>query len=240
MIIEQWHYNFKLRINRIDSQDKKDLNPAEIDEILNDAIKIWVNQQYSGNNVKKESFEESQQKLDNLSTLSIKYPDQQPITPVVSNNLVSEFALSNLKYEYLHMLRCKGTIQGCFTPISVNLVQTDDLNFILSDPFRKPSNGTFKRLVGTIGKSSLNNNSSLYLYKDNFEIENVYIEYLKVPNIVSIGGYHDINGNIKSKVECDLPETFHTQIIDIAVQEYDRINNPQGFQLSSQKQLVNN
>lgn len=62
MIIELWHYNFKLRYNKIDSQHKKDLNPAEIDEILNDAIKIWTENQYSGNNITKQGAEIVQQK----------------------------------------------------------------------------------------------------------------------------------------------------------------------------------
>lgn len=245
MIIELWHYNFKLRYNKIDSQHKKDLNPAEIDEILNDAIKIWVEQQYSGNNNKKVGAEVIQQKTDNLSSLLIQYPYQPIITTTIHNDNIYEFPLSTTKgliHPYLHIMRVYGKIKNCSEKINVELVKHNDINFILTDPFRKPSNGVFKRLIGTFGKSSQTNiESSIFIYTDNFEIDGIYPEYYKKPALVSIGGYKDINNNLKTKVECDLPESFHTQIIDIAVQEVSRIlEDINKFQLVSQKQLINN
>lgn len=245
MIIELWHYNFKLRYNKIDSQHKKDLNPAEIDEILNDAIKIWVEQQYSGNNVKKAGAEVIQQKTDNLSSLLIKYPIQPQLTTILINDGVYEFPLSitkGLSYPYLHIMRAFGKIKNCSEKVKIDFVEHDDLGYILSDPFKKPSNKLFKRLVGVFGKSSQSNiESSIFIYTDNFELEGIYPEYYKKPNVISIGGYKDINGILKQKVECDLPESFHTQIIDIAVSEVSRIlEDTNRFQLTSQKQLINN
>lgn len=245
MIIELWHYNFKLRYNKIDSQHKKDLNTAEIDEILNDAIKIWVEQQYSGNNVKKAGAETIQQKTDNLSSLLIKYPIQPILTTNLINEGIYEFPLSTLKglkFPYLHIMRGYGKIKNCSDRVNITFVEHDDLDYILSDPHRKPSNGIFKRLIGVFGKSSQSNiESSIFIYTDNFQIEGIYPEYYKKPSIISIGGYKDINGNLKQKVECDLPESFHTQIIDIAVQEISRIlEDVNRFQLFSQKQLINN
>lgn len=244
MTIELWHYNFKLRYNKIDSQHKKDFNPAEIDEILNDAIKIWCENQYSGNNITKQGAEVTQQKIDNLSSLLIQFPVQ----PLVTTNLITEgvyeFPLSDTKgltYPYFHLMNVFGRITGCTEKVKTKIAQHDDLNFILSDPFSKPSNGHFKRLVATFGKSSISNiESSLFIYTDGFPIDGIYPEYYKKPNVVSIGGYKDINNVLKTKVECDLPESFHTQIIDIAVQEISRIlGDVQGFQLDSQKSAVN-
>jgi len=245
MIIELWHYNFKLRVNKINSQHKKDLNPAEIDEILNDAIKIWTEQQYSGNNAKKVGVEVIQQKTDNLSSLLIQHPYQPIVTTTINSDGIYEFPLSTTKgliHPYLHIMRVYGKIKNCNEKVKVELVEHDDINFIITDPFRKPSKGKFKRLIGTFGKSSQPNiESSIYIYTDNFEIDGIYPEYYKKPNVVSIGGYRDINNNLKTKVECDLPESFHTQIIDIAVQEFSRITEDTNrFQLASQKQLINN
>lgn len=245
MTIELWHYNFKLRYNKIDSQHKKDFNPAEIDEILNDAIKIWVEEQYSGNNVKRAGAEVIQQKTDNLSSLLIKFPIQPQLTTTLVNDGVYEFPLSTTKgltHPYLHIMRGYGKIKNCTEKVKIDFVEHDDLDFILSDPHRKPSNGFFKRLVGVFGKSSQASiESSIFIYTDNFQIDGIYPEYYKKPVIVSIGGYRDINNNLKTKVECDLPESFHTQIIDIAVQEVSRIlEDTNRFQLTSQKQLINN
>lgn len=244
MIIELWHYNFKLRYNKVDSQHKKDFNPAEIDEILNDAISIWREQQYSGNNEKKASAEVLQQQIDFLSTLLVQFPVQ----PLIPANLVTEgvyeFPLSTTKglvYPYLHLMRIFGKITGCSEKVETTIIQHDDLTYVLSDPHRKPSKGFFKRLVATFGKSSITGiETSLFIYTDGFTIDGIYPEYYKKPNIVSIGGYKDINGILKQKVECDLPESFHTKIIDIAVAEADRIVRDQyGLQADSQKLLIN-
>lgn len=244
MTIELWHYNFKLRYNKVDSQHKKDFNPAEIDEIVNDAISIWREQQYSGNNEKKASAEVVQQQIDFLSSLLIQFPVQ----PLIPANLVTEgvyeFPLSTttgLVYQYLHLMRIFGKITGCSEKVETTIIQHDDLNFVLSDPHRKPSNGFFKRLVATFGKSSIPGiETSLFVYTDGFTIDGIYPEYYKKPNIVSIGGYKDINGILKQKVECDIPESYHTKIIDIAVAEADRIVRDQfGLQADSQKLLIN-
>lgn len=245
MIIELWHYNFKLRVNKINSQHKKDLSPAEIDEILNDAISIWKEQQYSGNNNKKLGAEVVQQQTDNLSSLLVQFPVQPMITSSLVTEGVYEFPLSTTKglvYPYLHLMRVFGKIKNCNEKVVIEVVEHDDISFVLNDPFKKPSNGYFKRLVATFGKSSQPGiESSLFVYTDNFQIDGIYPEYYKKPNVVSLGGYKDINNNLKTKVECDLPESFHTQIIDIAVDEYRRITqDAQGFQLSAQKQLINN
>ena len=56
-----------------------------------------------------------------------------------------------------------------------------------------------------------------------FELEGVYIEYLKLPNKVTIGGYNDISGGALVATNSDLPSDYHTLVVDIAVQEASRI-----------------
>lgn len=240
MTIELWHYNIKLRHNNLDSQHSKDFNPAELDEICNNAIEIWGEQQYSGNNHKQVGFEVTQQRIDNLSTLVVKYPVQPALTPDKIDGNIFEFNLNKLKFPYKHMVRVQGKIKGCSDKITVEIVQHDDLDSYLHDPFKKPSKKPFPRLLGTYGKSSDLNSTSLFVYSDGtFDIQEIYPEYIKIPNIVSIGGYNDIEGNIKPKVESDIPECYHSQIIDIAVDEIRRILGDQRFELNHQKQSIN-
>ena len=165
MTIDLIHYNIKLRHNNIDSQHKKDFNSAEIDEILNDAILIWVEQQYSGNNHKQTSFETTQQRIDNLSSLVVKYPEQIFLTPNSINGNTFEFNLNKLKYKYLHPIRVEAKINKCSEKIEVKIVQHDDINKYMRDPLKKPSYKPFPRVIGNYGKQSNQlNNSSLYLY----------------------------------------------------------------------------
>jgi hypothetical protein len=242
MTIDLWHFEYKLRHNNIDSQHKKDFNPAEIDAILNDAILIWVFQQYSGSNPKQTSAETTQQRWDNLSTLLVKESDQPALSPVANTGDVFEFSLNDLRYNYLHAARIRAVIEGCTNKIKVKTVQHDDIDTYLEDPFKKPSKGPFPRLIGNFGLDSTSEgNSSYYVYTDNtFDIESLYVEYFKRPKIISLGGYNDINGNLTIRQESDIPSDFHSQIIDIAVGETRRIlGDTQRFQLSSQKQLIN-
>ena len=47
MLIDQLHYNVKLEAERVDSQDKIDLEPVEIDAYLNKAIWVYLKERYS-------------------------------------------------------------------------------------------------------------------------------------------------------------------------------------------------
>lgn len=271
MTLDLWHYEFDLRSNEITSQRRRRFHPAEKDAIFNDAILIWVEQQYSGNNHKKTAAETTQQRWDNLSSLVVKFPEQGAILPEPSLDGVYEFDLkSQLTYDYLHALRIQGVIEcgsgttarsgGTTPPVPpvppippgpaytgdvktlVKTVQHDDLDRYMNDPFKKPSSGPFPRLIGNFGKSSITpGGTSYFIYTDGtFEVSRLYMEYLKRPAVVSLGGYNDIEGNPVSRVESDIPENFHSQIIDIAVDELERIlGDSNRFQLQSQKQNIN-
>jgi hypothetical protein len=246
MTIDLWHFEFKLRHNNIDSQHKKDFNPAEIDSILNDAIQIWKEQHYSGSNHKQTAFEVTQQRIDDLSSLVIKYPDQPVLIPEKLNNEVFEVKLSNLKYDYDHLVRVSGIIDGCTNKVNVKLVQHDDLNQYLEDPFKRPSIWPFPRLIGNFGKTKTDSATSVkdrsfYIYSNGtFDVKEIYFEYLKTPKQICLGGYKDQLGVDKTRVESDIPDKYHSQIIDIAVDEVRRIlADVNRFQLSNQKQSIN-
>ena len=84
---------------------------------------------------------------------------------------------------------------------------------------------------------------SIYIYTDDFEIIEIYPEYIKQPNKVWIGTYNSLDGQYTvgdAIVECDLPEHTHPEIIDLAVAECSRIiENPNFAQLKQQKLLIN-
>lgn len=241
MIPEYWHYEFKLRKNRLDTQHHKDFTPAEIDSLLQDAELIWISQQYSGNNPRKTAFETTQMRYDNLSSLVVKYPEQPVITPSIITGNVFEFPLNNLVSNYLHMLNIEGKIEGCLKATYIKIVQHDDIANYMYDPYKGPSKSPFPRLIGTYGKSSTSTGRSLYVYSDGtFNIEWIKPEYIKRPNPVALGGYNDILGNPVIKTNSEIPEEYHSRVIDIAVDEARRIlEELQEFQLSSQKHLVN-
>lgn len=213
MQIELMHYNFKRKYDKIDSQDRRDLTDGEIDEFLNEAIINFVETRYSGNNAKQLGFEVTQQRIDDLSTLVVK---SEVLTPYSNSSGVYEFRLSQLTQPYMHFLRANVNTSDCSDPISLQYIQHDDLDYVLSNAQRRPSL-KWKRAVASFGRSD-NKISSIYIYTgEEFTIDSITIDYLKMPSEVTIGGYNDINGSTKTKTECDLPDNVHNQIIDIAV-----------------------
>ena len=60
MTINEMHYDFKVKIDKVDSMSKKNFLPNEIDWIINEAIQIFVKQRYGQNNLKRAGFESIQ------------------------------------------------------------------------------------------------------------------------------------------------------------------------------------
>jgi hypothetical protein len=88
MDITEMHKAFRLELDKSQSLDYPDFLPEEIDFWLNKAIRAFVKTRYSGSNVKRESFEESQKRIDDLRTL-IK---EHSITPVSAGSPIYPFS----------------------------------------------------------------------------------------------------------------------------------------------------
>lgn len=243
MQIELLHQEVKRKRDKIDSQSRVDLTDAEIDAALNEAIIKWTRTRYNGNNAKREGFEVTQQRIDDLSTLVIKAPDRQPLlSPDYTNtgNGIYRFDLSNLAFPYMHYLRATALVYGCDVPYRVEIVQHDDLTYKLKDEFNKPSS-KWRRVLGTFGRSDTSQERSLYIYTNgDFEVTGLYLDYLKQPNEVSLGTYNDIDGNATAKTECDLPDSVHDQIVDLAVKLLSDINEDIVMSQLTSAQLIQN
>lgn len=246
MIIREIHWEVKQRYNKLDTNSKKDFTPMELDALIWDAILEYVEIFFSGNNAKKYKFgfEVTQQRIDMLSSLVVSKPLQSSITPDVITDNKYEFYLSQANGQlispYYHFIRASAaTTCGL---VNVKMERHNDLNYVLTDAFRKPSK-KWKRLVGVIERSSNPLvESSLYIYSEpGFTIANLDLEYLKYPLRPYFGGYNSIEYNncvSTGGTDCtinfdntalptlartsDLPAKFHTIIVDIVVQELAR------------------
>ena len=247
MSIQELHYDFKFKVDKVDSLQNENFLPAEIDWILNEAVAIYIKQRFGTNNSKKIGFEGDQKRIQDLKSLHIKCPTniQPAVVPILVSTGVYELRLSQLTFDFLFLTR--GSALASKTNcgqrvISLKEVQNDDYNDVSIDPFWKPS-FEWRECPVNFGRTDtlLSDKGSIYLYTNgDFNIDEVYIEYLKYPNKVSIGGYNYIDGNPSVLTECDLPEETHREIVDIAVTECSRIiTNPNFLQITQSKQLVN-
>jgi len=211
------HYDFDLKIDKVASQTKENFNKAEKDWLLNEGILVLLKTKYGINNPKRRGFENSQKRIDDLSSLHIKYPDQPGITPTTLESGVLEVPLSSLKYDYLFLTRGYTDViySNCSKKVSLRYIDTDDLNEVLFlDPFNSSNN---EQIVINFGKSSEEEGSSIYLYPGTLTLGKVYLEYLKYPAKVNLGNYTYIDGIEYPQQNCDLPTQVHPEVVDMAV-----------------------
>jgi len=214
MFIQELHYDIKSTYNKLDSNNRVDLVPAQIDRIINNSSLELVELVYGGNvsKLQQYGFEATQQLTDLLSNFVIKNPDQPTLSPASYNSdfQVYEFRLSDLEYRYLHLLRMYVTTNcGKIRIGKVYQNEHDDLNVILLDAMTRPSK-KWKRLVAVLGRSSANDGtSSIYVYTNGeFTISGLDVEYLKYPDKVFFGGYDTLeylSGDLTAPTSSDPP-----------------------------------
>lgn len=237
MTIAESHYQFKLNMDRIDSLSNPDFRPEEIDWLLNEAQRIFVEQRISAlSNPKRKGFEASQKRIDDLSTLVIKHPLQPFVIPTL-NEGVYEVELGSLYFNYLHLL--SGFVEleiapNCVKDVRLKFMQHDDYREALKDPFNSPSQEFIPFNFGRSSSSS--GGSSIYMYPGSNTINKVYLEYIKRPWQVNLGNYTYIDGTVKPPTSFELPEHTHREIIDIACQIASfNIESPEYIKLKQEK-----
>lgn len=218
MTIQEFHYAFKIAMDRVDSLSNIDFNPYEVDFFLNEAQKVFINRRFSAmSNPKLQGVEASQKRIDDLSTVIVKYPLQPGITPVADSG-VYELNLSNLLFPYFHIMSASAdvlTSPGCESRIQLKFVQHDDYRELLKDPF---NDADFEFIPYNFGLSSDQTTSSIYMYPNQYSIKKVYVEYIKQPAKMSLGTYTYIDGTTYPPTTSDLPTYTHNELVDIAVQ----------------------
>lgn len=216
MNIQEMHLDFKIKVNKIDSQQFAGLFVPQIDWLLNEAQEIFIKTRLGINNIYQKGLEASQKRIEDLRPL------------VVKNHTVTTSSLDSKTYEallpsdYLYYLRSKAnaTKGNCTGELSIIIVQHDDLTNVLASQFYSPS---FEWLE----TSAVFNNNSLYAYSDgSFSIDSVVLEYLRKPvRMAYPSGYE--NGSYElpdgTLVSTDQDSDFANnmfaarEIVDIAV-----------------------
>lgn len=252
MTVQELHYDFKLKLDKVDSQQKRNLKDWEVDWFLNDAIQVFLNQVVGGNNIRLTGFEQEQRRIDDVRTLVIKSPSSlQPGLPLITiNTSLYELPLSSLGivnnvklYDYYQLIRLRIDISkpGCANKnIGVTQVQHDDLDEAYLSPFSQPSFEWGDVLTVFGASTNGSDEGSIFFYTNNFNVISAYPEYIKRPNRISIGSYINIDGTPGTVVQCDLPETTHPRITDLAVDiATGVIQSPNMLQYTQMKLKIN-
>ena len=247
MTVQEMHYEVKLKLNKVDSQDYENLIVPEIDWYLNEAQDIFIKQRYGISNNKRRGFEASQKRIDDLRQIVVK-GRILPFTTSTSDLNAFEACLPT---DYLFYIRSRLSISkgdcGDKDGVSALQIQHDDLNEVLNDPFYSPSFEWEEVPVVFMGNNSTSCTFGAVLgYSDGtFALNNLRLDYLRHPLRISwangiTGGYTYPNGNPAAGLQnCELAEHTHHEIVDIAVMIASGDLDHPNFQMKMLKTQLN-
>lgn len=202
MNIQEFHRSFELKLDKTQDFEYPSFSAEQIDFWLNEAQDRFVKSRAFGNNLKKDGFEETQKRIDDLSTI---VKTSTPIIPTKSGN---EY-INILPNDYLYLVRHRCTVVSttCGTSVEGGIqVSHDELNEVIRDPFWKPQY-----------------DDPLYYFEDgklyqlgasDFTITNTILTYIRQYNRLTNGTEYIVP---QPDVQCELPGHTHAEIVDIAV-----------------------
>ena len=222
MTIAQLHQEFKFRLDKLDALNYPNFLPEEIDLILNNAQDRLIKQRYGFNNAKRQSFEETQKRTEDLKNIT----ENIILTPLAYsiNNIDTNARFVNLPTNHWFTIQERAgiTCTNCGTPITqrVEVIPITHLEVSksLRDPFAKPNNEKVLRLM-IAGKVELISNCTIVNYQ---------LRYLRQPVKMSLSG----------NITCELSEHIHNELVDTAVSI--ALEGIEGKRTQSFNPLINN
>src|SRR5690554_5958781 len=191
MNIRNAHINFKLFLDKIDSEAYPEISPEEIDVFLNESIRRFVKVRYGRNNIYKTGFETTQKRIDDLKELvktnkagSIETSDYS-LTGLnvyeVDLATLTELDGSTTSYKYQFHLKSRVHItkENCDLWTGVTEITQDKFNRVEKDPFNKPEGGEVLMFFE-------GNNIYLWAAQD-IVVDDFITTFIKQPKQVKLG-----------------------------------------------------
>jgi len=207
MNIKEMHYDFKMKLNKIDSQQYKNLRIPEIDWVLNEAAELFVKMVAEPRLRSHLGFEKSQRNIDDIRTLV------QDVEIAFINDVVT------LPTDYMYYVRGRVSMTkgSCGTKLGRLKIKQHDDEY-QNSPFDNSSfewgevNGVFKS-GGIVIEDA-----------DDFNVNSLELTYIKQQLYMHDaedfpgGSYNTLAGaSLSGTQDCELPNQTHREIIDIAV-----------------------
>lgn len=214
MDIRGMHYDFKQKLNKIDSQQYRNLRIPEIDWHLNEALDVFIKSIAEPRINNHLGFETSQRSTDDIRTLVTN----KTINTFLNGSDETKKIVIPIDYMFFVSAECIISKENCKDKKARIYIRQHDDEFQQS-PFDKSSyewgevNATFS-------------DDTLVLYTGgDLEIKEVRLNFIKKHNYIHnaqdflpTGTYNLPSGEVLTGREnCELPEHTHREIVDIAV-----------------------
>jgi hypothetical protein len=202
MDVETMHIGVKQHLDKTSALELPSFEATEIDFWLNEAIRKFVKTRYSGVNFKRESFEETQKRIDDLRTLVTV----QDLTLSDSGaNWTNGYANTTaIPANYWLMVGEEATItvSGTSSRVGVTQCNQNEYRQKIDDPFSEHI-----LHYQTAKPLRLFYETSVELISDgNYTVDTYHLTYIKQPTEVVYS----------TGTDCDLPVQTHDEIVKMA------------------------
>lgn len=218
--ITELHYDFNLMSDKIGGNDRRSFSSPEIDWLLNRAQEALLNQQ-------ADMFELNSKRTHDLMSLHVKQPLQPGIVSILhpdriksANGDVYVYELpidtSDFVLPYFSFTKIAATIiaNTCEYRAIARYMDNDDFEEALKSSLELSETLIFVNM----GRRTSQEGRSLYIYSL-YPIKDakIYVEYIKKPRKMNIGGYVYLDGFTTVTSQCELPERLQHKLVNYAV-----------------------
>lgn len=204
MTITQFHTEVKVRLDKIDSLQLPNILTSEMDLFLNQAQDRVVKQRYGLTNPKRQGYEVTQKRTDDLKAIT-RTATLIP-SPFSVDNIDSNARFFTLPIDYWFVVQERANITyNCgeenevTTDVEVRPIEHDEFTKSIYDPFKKPNTRKVLRLM--------ENGQSEIIFASGVTLNSYKIRYIKQPVRMSYTG----------NVTCELSEHMHSEVVDECV-----------------------
>lgn len=214
MNVRGMHYDIKQKLNKVDSQQYRNLRVPEIDWKLNEAYEIFVKSVAEPRINNHLGFETSQRSIDDIRTIVV---NDFSIIPTVID---SSTYYATLPDNYMFYVSADVVIskEGCENRTATCILRQHDDKHELS-PFDK-SSFEWKEVNIRFYENGIK------IFTDGtFQVEELKLNYIRkhayihnAQDFLPTGSYTLPDGTVLTgSQDCELPEHTHREIVDIAV-----------------------
>lgn len=140
----------------------------------------------------------------------------------------SEYEVPDDFYELI-LAQCTAKKGKCKRKLYLREVKNQDKNILRANSNYRPDFEFEWSFVSL-------QDSHIRVYKNNFDIEGLSIEYYKVIPDLDIEGYIHLDGSLSTNKPIPLSEQYVDQIINLAAEEFERnFQNPQDLQIAKDR-----
>ena len=201
----------KERLNKLASLDYDNVECWQVSEAFNKAQLEWVRRQIHGHNQSKEGDESTKMNIDDVQLL-LTDTLQSPVT-LTKFDVYYQTGLLPNDYLYFKRFAVKCTATCCPDPrrMIVYLAQVADIDNLLADDFRKPSN-----VWGETFCTLSSNRIKVYTNGEFDLVQPVLFYYRKPREIAFLNCVNPSTGNLSTtNVDCE----FKDDIVELMIDE---------------------